>query len=150
MTSFSSTAVPQESTVIDRIASTLQLPRSAAAQRFEDVKRFLHVARLTAQPISPPKAIDDAWHEWLLHSRAYRELCLTTYGKFLDHEPLAQREGDGACETFNTTIALTRLAFGDEVATRWMANAAGCSNCAPVGSCEPQSADCALNVSLVH
>ena len=41
----------------------------------------------------PSKVVDDAWHEFILHTREYHHFCEGAFGKFLHHSP---------AETFKT------------------------------------------------
>lgn len=35
----------------------------------------------------PSQAVDVAWHEFILHTRAYQAFCLAVFGRFLHHTP---------------------------------------------------------------
>lgn len=37
----------------------------------------------------PSKVIDSAWHEFILHTRAYEEWCRSAFGKTMHHTPAA-------------------------------------------------------------
>ena len=41
----------------------------------------------------PSRVVDDAWHEFILHTREYHHFCEGAFGKFLHHSP---------AETFKT------------------------------------------------
>jgi hypothetical protein len=35
----------------------------------------------------PSRVVDSMWHEFILHTRAYREWCDLVLGRFMDHVP---------------------------------------------------------------
>ncbi len=35
----------------------------------------------------PTQEVDEVWHNFILHTRIYREYCLKYYGKFIHHNP---------------------------------------------------------------
>ena len=65
----------------------------------ECLKYLAIVSMTTGRRIPVTPAVDDVWHELILQTRSYRELCRTFPGaKFLDHEsidPLAYNERVG-------------------------------------------------------
>lgn len=46
----------------------------------------------------PSQVVDDLWHEFILHTRAYQAFCKLAFGRFLHHTPAAalggQRQSD--------------------------------------------------------
>lgn len=72
-----------------------------------ELKRFLSLRLLVPQPkydvFVPSLKVDLAWHEFILHTRLYREFCGRCIGQFIDHEP-------------STTRALGRAAVAGEIA----------------------------------
>ncbi len=57
-----------------------------------ELRNFFHVARAArGQMVSmPSQAVDVAWHEFILSTRAYRLFCRQALGRFLDHTPAEQ------------------------------------------------------------
>jgi hypothetical protein len=43
----------------------------------------------------PSRAVDAMWHEFILHTRAYRDWCELALGRFLHHTPAEALGGDG-------------------------------------------------------
>lgn len=42
----------------------------------------------------PSQAVDDLWHEFILHTKAYREYCGKAFGRFFDHTPAVALAAD--------------------------------------------------------
>lgn len=60
----------------------------------EEYRRFLVVAAVGEHPVSPSKAVDEAWHLHLLFTRNYwLGLCAGVLGRALHHDPDTGREG---------------------------------------------------------
>jgi hypothetical protein len=38
----------------------------------------------------PSQVVDDLWHEFILHTKAYRTFCERAFGRFFDHTPAAE------------------------------------------------------------
>lgn len=55
----------------------------------EGLRDWFAVARRAGKlPISmPSQAVDEAWHEFILHTRSYQEFCAQVLGRFLHHVP---------------------------------------------------------------
>lgn len=54
--------------------------------------------------------IDEGWHNWLLHTRKYREFCQDLFGFFVDHNPTPandKRERKAALSTDTTVLTAT-------------------------------------------
>lgn len=56
---------------------------------FEGLRQYFHACRLAnGRFVSmPSKAVDDAWHAFILSTRAYRDFCERAFGRFLHHTP---------------------------------------------------------------
>ena len=60
-----------------------------------ELRRFLSLRLLVLTPkydtFVPSLKVDLAWHQFILHTRLYREFCTNLLGYFIDHEPAATR-----------------------------------------------------------
>jgi hypothetical protein len=71
----------------------LKLKRAAAEVEWEPVERGLRewlvcCAYRRRHPLAmPSRIVDDAWHEFILDTSAYRDFCEQAFGRFLDHFP---------------------------------------------------------------
>jgi hypothetical protein len=54
----------------------------------------------------PSRVVDDAWHEFICHTRAYEEFCRTVMGRFLHHDPEATMGAADVLE--NRTVGMAR------------------------------------------
>jgi hypothetical protein len=57
-----------------------------------EYKRFIYLAAISAEELTPSIEIDQVWHLHLLYTRSYRELCSLS-GTFIHHGPT---KGGGA------------------------------------------------------
>jgi hypothetical protein len=76
-------AVP--ASVITYFAIKNNYDRSEAETLFEQLESFLGSG--TGSCRVPSKAVDDAWHAFILHTREYAIYCMNQFGRFIDHVP---------------------------------------------------------------
>ncbi|MCP5267493.1 MAG: hypothetical protein H6943_00500 [Zoogloeaceae bacterium] len=67
-------------------------PTLTVAQRemvFEGLKQYFHLCNAAGQQMvaMPSQVVDDAWHEFILFTRAYQRYCEQALGRFLHHTP---------------------------------------------------------------
>lgn len=80
-----------------------------ADQVIEGLRQFFAVSiRARGRPVAMPShAVDEAWHEFILSTRAYRQFCLSIVGRFLHHTPAeAMRSPWQATEGVRRTWAI--------------------------------------------
>jgi len=54
----------------------------------DEYRRFLFLAIAAGHPVSPPEAVDEAWHLHLLYTESYwTDLCQDTLGRPIHHSP---------------------------------------------------------------
>ena len=146
--------------LVERLVEKHGMTQDDASQAFADTKRFLYLCHIrpagSGMHMSPPEAIDQAWHVFLLYTRVYARFCDDFFGRFMHHTPftLSQRErmranGD-ALKTLKATIALAKDTFGtlsplwDEQLLHKSGDefASGCSNCGGSTNCGGNDAPC--------
>src|SRR3712207_2835448 len=72
----------------DRLAKENGWTPAFAGRVIEEDRRFAFLAAAAGHPVSPPPAVDEAWHLHLIHSRSYwDEFCGKVLGKPLHHDP---------------------------------------------------------------
>lgn len=71
----------------DKLARKLRWRVPFAMQAIEEYRKFVYLGQIADFPVTPPKVIDQVWHEHLLFSRAYREFCSDVLGQDFDHNP---------------------------------------------------------------
>lgn len=79
----------QENEVLaDKIMVALDCRREDANKAMLEVLRFLYlVANNQGDLLTPSQRVDLAWHEFILCTKTYREVCNTQFGRFIDHHP---------------------------------------------------------------
>jgi hypothetical protein len=58
-----------------------------AKRRAVELSKFLFVCSETADPLVPSPAVDDIWHDFILHTKDYAAFCALNFGKFIHHNP---------------------------------------------------------------
>lgn len=120
--------------LINRLQEKRQISEIEAEELFDDTKRFLYLCAESSVPMSPPPAIDDCWHHFILFTRDYARFCTEFFGVFLHHRPryLNDPPADGSHST-NSLVAAKRK-FG-KLSKNWdypievTGNCDKCSNC---------------------
>jgi hypothetical protein len=106
----------------------------ARAGLVELVKFLMLTAHHKTGRLTPAHRVDLVWHELILFTRAYAELCRGEFGRFIHHQPSNDHEENRI--TFNVTLSEYRLYFGQPREEFWgLRNAAeaACGNCEPTG-----------------
>jgi hypothetical protein len=75
--------IPSE--VIQNFAAKNGLPDRKASELFSELEAFLSQASNLC--VTPTKEIDEAWHEFILHTKLYAEYCFERFGRFIHHVP---------------------------------------------------------------
>lgn len=81
-----------------------------------EYRRFLFLAMAAGHPVSPSKAVDQAWHQHLLDTRNYwQEFCPRVLGRPLHHTPSrgSEEERQRLGERYRRTLASYRAFFGE-------------------------------------
>ncbi|MDH2389632.1 hypothetical protein QCN29_12675 [Streptomyces sp. HNM0663] len=93
---------------------------------------FLAVGARSDAPFSPSPLVDDFWHAFLLHTKAYQEFCTQTLGKFVHHQPgfLDKEEhGGGKALRARTVDAIAAAGFIVDMEFWPELDIADCSQC---------------------
>ncbi len=86
--------------VINRYVGEYGIPFNTAANRFHELKSFLHTCAIADRPCVPTKNIDDIWHTFILFTQDYQNFCMEYLGKFIHHYPYEKAVGNKAsCES---------------------------------------------------
>jgi hypothetical protein len=98
-----------------RLAARLpQLDAGQRAQVLEGLRQYFLVVlasrrgRISHYLGMPSKAVDEAWHEFIVMTRDYAEFCIGAFGEFLHHRPAAQMEESSRDALANTLHQLKR------------------------------------------
>ena len=77
----------RETLVNNMRAKFPQLIEEKADRGVGQMLAFLAACDYAEQPLSPSPLVDDFWHAFLLHTKAYAEFCEQRFGRFLHHQP---------------------------------------------------------------
>ena len=128
--------------LLERIEEKLGLTSVEAVALQIDMLRFLALCGYqdpNGQKVvlAPPKAIDEAWHHFILFTYDYAAFCQDHFGVFVHHQPFTKAEratGDGKIGP--RTIDLARSMYV-KLSTNWASTIAVCDGdgggCAPSG-----------------
>ncbi len=71
----------------DKLARKLGWRVPFALRAIDEYKKFVYLGLVAEFPVTPPKVIDQVWHEHLLFTRGYRAFCATVLQRDFDHNP---------------------------------------------------------------
>ena len=100
-----------------KVARKLGWTRPFALRAIHEYKKFVYLGIVSDASVTPPKVIDQVWHEHLLFTRAYRDFCRDVLGRDFDHNPeLVQSKGqtDRFQVQYAATLALYQSEFDRE------------------------------------
>ena len=73
-----------------------RLTTSETDQAFEGLRQFLLIAHAAqGEVVMPSRAVDDAWHQFILFTDEYSRFCESAFGKFFRHKPYAKNVDNG-------------------------------------------------------
>lgn len=93
---------------------------------------FLAAGAQSPVPLSPSPLVDDFWHAFLLHTKAYQDFCEQTLGRFVHHQPgfLDKEEhGGGKALRARTMDAIASSGFVVDMDFWPELDIADCSQC---------------------
>ena len=93
-------AVARYERVILRIAKDKRIRRRSAERRFREMLKFLDLCATSSQTIAPPPKVDDAWHAFVLFTRAYADYCELRFGFFIHHDPTETRDKEAYARAY--------------------------------------------------
>lgn len=103
-----------------KLVQETHLPLQEIAALLHEYRRFLIMAAVGGQSITPSQRVDDAWHLHLTYSRDYWERLVPLLGRPLHHEPAGSaHEHAHYQEQYIRTLMLYRDTFGEDAPQRW-------------------------------
>lgn len=117
------------SNMIDRFP---RLTEEKADRGVGQMLAFLAACAHSERPLSPSPLVDDFWHAFLLHTKAYREFCEENFGRFLDHQPGyldPEEHGGGKVLRGRTLDAITLAGYEIDMEFWPELDLAECSQC---------------------
>lgn len=113
MNAMTSALAPIPSSVMYDYQEARNLSTEDAARACTELSKFLEICARSDQPLSPSVAVDDVWHEFILHTQDYAEYCENTFNKMIHHHPVRTAPVDEIAESYQRTISLLLLHFGE-------------------------------------
>lgn len=97
----------------NKLARKLGWSAPFALRAIDEYKKFVYLGMVSDFSVTPPKVIDQVWHEHLLFSRAYRDFCRDVLGREFDHNPelVPTKEQTGV---FNAQYEATLARYPEE------------------------------------
>ncbi|MHC0431581.1 glycine-rich domain-containing protein [Streptomyces sp. O3] len=93
---------------------------------------FVAASAYSEEPLSPSPLVDDFWHAFLLHTRAYQTFCEQAFGAFVHHQPgflNRDEHGGGKALRTRTVDAITLAGYEIDMAFWPELDLAQCSQC---------------------
>lgn len=100
-----------------KVARKLGWTHAFTLQAIHEYKKFVYLGVVSDTSVTPPRVIDQVWHEHLLFTRAYRDFCHDVLGRDFDHHPELVRSKDQTAQfeaQFAETLAFYRSEFDRE------------------------------------
>jgi hypothetical protein len=92
------------------------LTRTQVDLVFDGLRQYFQACRVAGRRFvsMPSKAVDDAWHAFILSTRAYDEFCEKAFGRFLHHTPAEAMKtptvaGEGIKRAWHLACRLERI-----------------------------------------
>lgn len=119
--------------LLDKLRVACDVDADGARRGTREVLRFLALTGHANAGLTPSPRVDDAWHEMILCTREYADLCQRYFGRFVHHDP----GGSDALNhrRFRETLRLYNLHFGPPDPA-WWGKAAELAPQADCGACE--------------
>ncbi|MEO6525922.1 MAG: hypothetical protein ABIP93_04805 [Gemmatimonadaceae bacterium] len=70
-----------------KLSRKLEWTPAFARRAIEEYRKFVYLGMVSDVMVTPPKVIDQVWHEHLLFSRPYKSFCDEVLGRDFDHHP---------------------------------------------------------------
>lgn len=118
--------------LLDKIAAACKVEAAGAQAALTEVLRFLSLVVTGPGTLTPSPRVDDAWHELVLCTRLYMEVCDECFGGYVHHDPGGTPQDNR--RQFAETLRRYALAFGDPDPALWgprppLAPSAECGAC---------------------
>lgn len=120
-------------TLVDNMRAKFpQLTAEKADRGVGQMLAFLAACDYADRPLSPSPLVDDFWHAFLLHTKAYAEFCEHRFGRFLHHQPgFLDKEEHGGGKTLRalTVDSITLAGYEIDIEFWPELDLADCSQC---------------------
>jgi hypothetical protein len=112
-------AVLQENEILsEKIITALKCDHDEVTRALREVLRFLFlVANHHGGMLTPSHRVDLAWHEFILCTKAYRDICDKLFGRYIDHHPGGPQEVNR--HQYRETLRCYECEFGSPNPNYW-------------------------------
>lgn len=74
--------------LIERFALRNHIPLQESIEIHHDLLDYLDAGRkIKSKAHRPTMIVDEAWHNFILHTKLYSDFCFSRYGEFIHHFP---------------------------------------------------------------
>lgn len=108
---------PSTQAFASKVSRKLGWSRPFALAAIHEYKKFVYLGVVSETSVTPPKVIDQVWHEHLLFTRAYRDFCRDVLGRDFDHNPELVQSTDQT-DVFQVQYAATLARYASEFGQR--------------------------------
>lgn len=93
-----------------------------AEKAVQEYKKFMFLAAVSDEMVSPSEIVDTVWHLHLIYSESYKEFC-RILGKNIEHKPSThnRKEKDKYAKAYQYTLQQYQLHFGKQPSEFWEA-----------------------------
>lgn len=77
--------------VVEHYSKKRQISLDAAKDIFKELESFLNDV-IAKKSSTPTEKLDDAWHDFILHTKLYAEYCQKNFNSFIHHNPSLTNE----------------------------------------------------------
>ena len=110
--------------IVDRAARRRGMSAEESSMAAGELVKFLRVCADSTASLAPSAIVDDLWHEFILHTKAYSTFCANELGTFVHHVP-SDRADNSAYMRARDRIAER---FGSVDERFWPAAGANCDS----------------------
>ena len=106
---------PSTKAFANKIARKLEWTTRFTLRAIDEYKKFVYLGVISEVNVTPPRIIDQVWHEHLLFSRGYREFCRDVLQRDFDHNPEllpSEEQTEVFHSQYDATLALYHREFG--------------------------------------
>jgi hypothetical protein len=100
-----------------KISKSCKIPQKEVLELLNEVMCFLELIGKLNQKLTPSLIVDLAWHELILCTRYYHQLCETQFGRYIHHHPGGEEKENQ--QQFLNTIKLYTEHFGHPPSKYW-------------------------------
>jgi hypothetical protein len=110
-------ALDEHPVLYEKIAKSCDLPLQKVPEVVAEVMAFLSLIAKYNKKLTPSLVVDLAWHELILCTRYYHQLCIRYFGRFIHHHPGGNEKENE--QQYQDTLALYNQEYGTPPEAYW-------------------------------